>query len=813
MFLESLVFDIRYALRGIRRSPLFAGSVAATIGLGLGVLCSGFTILNGYFLKPIDLPDARSLYGLSWDTKSVTRHGFRLSDVEALRDDSPFFSGLAASADAIIMQDGVAKRGRLVSGNYFQVLRGSMQLGRTLTPADASAPGESAVVVISNGLWRVRYGADPHIIGKEIVLREGRFEVVGVAPAGFGFGDDIATAFWAPLTMARAFGVADPRSGSSDSLLSVIVRLKDRSAEPQVRAWFDTWARQRFLESSDEAPVAVRVEPRGDRVPLTGLVLTLMLLIVSAFALVLLVACANVTNLMLARGFGRQREIAVRLSLGARRLRVVRQLVIEGLVLGVPAALGGLALTYATARAFPALIAGSIPAGLVPVREIMMPIDPDVRVIAVLCSAAVVAAVFVSFLPALRVTRANLVRASKGEAALDTRGSRLRSGLVALQIGACVLFMVAATGLIDESKRLANPRTGLSYELVSNVNVPPKMREAVAARLASDPAVERVAASWRPPLGGPMRLVDVIASQSRIERAAGFMVVSPEYFPAFGVRIVRGRAFTTQEADDAAPVALVSEATARTLWPGLDPLGQTLQLVPSQGPGRGPAGSAAVRRQPDHASVRIIGVTEDVTSGLATDGIDPSCVYFATGFGASGDLSLLVRARRDTAAVQAAVAAAVAAIDPNAAYQAPSMREILGFQVWAFQAFSVTASLLGVIGLVLAFSGTYAVVAFLLAQRTREFGIRMAIGASVRHIVAGMMSETMRTASIGVGAGLVVAFALARAFGGVIPIIPSFALRPYLVGALVVLAATTTAALLPSRRVGRIDPSSALRAE
>jgi predicted permease len=813
VFLESLILDIRYALRGIRRSPLFAGSVAATIGLGLGVLCSGFTILNGYLLRPIDLPDARSLYALSWDTTSVTRHGFRLADVEALRDEAPFFAGVAASADAVIMQDGVAKRGRLVSGNYFQVLRGSMQLGRTLTTADAPAPGGAAVVVISDGLWRVQFGADPRIIGKEIVLRQGRFQVVGVAPPGFGFSEDIGTSFWAPLTMARAFGVADPWSGSGEYLLSVIVRLHDRSADPQVRAWFDTWARQRFPESTNEAPVAVRVEPKGDRIQLNRLTVTLLLLLVSAFGLVLLVACANVTNLMLARGFGRQREIAVRLSLGARRARVVRQLVIEGLVLGVPAALGGLALTSVTARAFPVLLAGSFPVGVVPIKEIMMPIDPDVRVISVLCSAAVVAAVFVSLVPALRVTRANLVRASKGEAALDTRGSRLRTGLVALQIGACVLFIVAATGLIDESKRLANPRSGLSYELVSNVNVPQRMRAAVAARVASDPAVELVAASWRPPMGGPLRLVDVVATQSRIERAAGFVVVSPEYFPVFGIRITRGRAFTKQEADAAAPVAVVSEATARTLWPGLDPLGQMLQLVPPRRSARGPAGSVPEQRLPDYASVRIIGVAEDVTNGLATNGIDTSCVYFATGFGAPGDLSLLVRARRDTAAVQAAVTAAVTAIDPNASFQAISMREILGFLVWAFQAFSVTASLLGVIGLVLAFSGTYAVVSFLLAQRTREFGIRMAIGASVRQIVAGMMGETMRTASIGLGVGLLVAFALARAFGGVVPIIPSFAARTYLLGAIVVLAATATAALLPSLRVGRINPSNALRAE
>ena len=214
MFLESLMFDIRYALRGIRRSPLFAVSVAATIGLGLGVLCSGVTVINGYLLRPVDLPEARSLYALSWDTATVTRHGFRRSDLEALSDAVPFFSGLVATADAVITEDGVQRVGRLVTGNYFQVLRGRVQLGRTLTPADAPAPGGSAVVVLADGIWRVRYGADPQIIGQEIALGRSRFVVVGVAPPGFGLPGDESAAFWAPLTMARAFGVADPWSGA-----------------------------------------------------------------------------------------------------------------------------------------------------------------------------------------------------------------------------------------------------------------------------------------------------------------------------------------------------------------------------------------------------------------------------------------------------------------------------------------------------------------------------------------------------------------------------------------------------------------------
>jgi predicted permease len=507
---------------------------------------------------------------------------------------------------------------------------------------------------------------------------------------------------------------------------------------------------------------------------------------------------------MLARGFGRQREIAVRLSLGATRMRVARQLVIESLVLSVPAALCGLALTYATARTLPAVIAGSFPIGVVPLRETMLPVDPDARVMTVLCVAAVAAAILVSFVPAIHVTRANLVRASRGEAALDTRGSRLRTSLVALQIGASVLFIVTAIGFVEESRRLANPNAGLSYELVSIVRVPPERREAVAARLAADPSVDLVTAAWKAPLAGALPLLDVVASETHIERAAGFMVVSPDYFPMFDVRVVRGRAFTKREADDDAAVAVVSQATAAALWPNLDPLGQTLQLLPARG---------VSQRRPRHTNVRIIGVAEDVVNGLILNGIDTTCVYFATGFRSAGDMSLLVRARSETAAVKAAVTEAVVALDPDAPYRVVSLRELLGIQAGAFSVISGAASLLGVIGLVLAFSGTYAVVAFLVAQRTREFGIRMAIGATLNQIVTGMLRETLRTAAIGLGAGLAVALALVRTFSGTIPIVPAFTLRPYLIGASIVLAATATAVLLPSLRASRIDPSSALRAE
>ena len=741
---------------------------------------------------------------MSWDTETVRRQRFRLADFEALSESTPSVFALSAGQEAVVMQEGVPLQGVLVTGNFFQVIGARPVLGRTLTPADATAPGGVAVAVLSEFAWRSRYGADPAIVGRRIPLGRQQFEVVGVIRRGMELPGMQSAGFFVPLTMARAFDVADPWSDSASHSLFVVGRLHEGTTESQARAWFDVWLRQRFPPGSESEPVTVRVESRSVVLPLTGTTWTMFALIVAAFGLVLLVACANVTNLMLARGFGRQREIAVRLSLGANRRRVVRQLVIESLILAVPAAAVGLALTFATARIFPALIVATFPPNVVRVEIALLPLEPDLRVLAVLFAAAMLSAVTVGLAPAVRVTRANLVRAARGEAALDTQRSRLRTGLVAMQIGACVIFLIGAIGLLDEARRMANPNPGLSYERVADVRVAPRLRADLADRLASDPLVERVAVAWRAPLAGTLQRVGVVASQSRIEQAAGYMVVSPAYFPLFDIQVVRGRAFTDLEADEGAPVALVSAATARTLWPGLDPIGQTLDIrsvgVQSQ-------------RPPDHARVRIVGVVEDVVSGTLIEGVDATCVYFATGLRSPVPMSLLVRGRSDIADVRASIARAVDAFEPDAPYRIFPLREMVGIFAWVFQAFSVTASLLGIIGLLLAFSGTYSVVAFLVAQRTPEFGIRMALGASARQIIEGMMGETLHIALFGLGAGLAVALALERALRGAIETIPKFGPRSYVISAAIVLAATAVAALLPSLRASRIDPSKALRAE
>lgn len=300
-----MLADLRYALRSLRRSLLFAISVTTTIGLGLGVLCSGFTILNAYILKSIDLPEPHTLYELSWDTSTTRRHRFRLDDFEALRDNTPHFAPMAAGTDTTVMQDDVAMTGLLVTGDFFQVLRLQPAMGRALLQSDAAVPGQGSVVVLSDGVWRRRFGGDPAIVGQTIVLRQQRFDVVGVLPRGFSLPGLEIVGFYVPITMASAFDVPNPWSETSPPSLLTFGRLANGATESQARAWLAVWLRQRFPQASESTPTAVRVEPRGKRIPLDGIVLTMFLLIMSAFALVLFVACANVTNLVLARGYGR----------------------------------------------------------------------------------------------------------------------------------------------------------------------------------------------------------------------------------------------------------------------------------------------------------------------------------------------------------------------------------------------------------------------------------------------------------------------------------------------------------------------------
>lgn len=812
--MDSLWQDIRYAGRTLRRAPLFAATVAATMGLGLGLLGSAFTLLNAYFIRPIDLPNPRALYALSWDTGATAGNGmarqrFSLADYDVLRPEAARLAELAAVRDVRVMHDTVATGGLLVTGNYFAMLGARPALGRLLRPDDVAVQGGEAVVVLSHRAWRSRYGADPAIVGQRISLGQQRFEVVGVAEPHAHLTNQEFVNFWAPLTMAGAFSGVDPGSERDARTLLVISRLRDGTSAASLRAWLDVWLRQRVpLDAAAPVTVTAHADSLATRILLDGGTLTLLVLIMSAFGLVLLVASANVTNLMLARALGRQPEIAVRLALGASRWRVARQLIVESLVLAVPAAAAGLALVMVLARAFPAAILATFPVGLLPVENVLEPLDPDLRVLAFLAAAAVLSAVSIALAPAARLAGMRLAQASRGEASMDVRRSRLRSGLVAMQIGACALFLVGAMALVGESSRLANLQFNLTLERVSAIGIDPKVRPALAARLRSEPLVEQVVAASRPPLLGEGAAPAAVATASAtsIALTTGYTVVSPGYFSMFEIRIVRGRAFTPAESVASEPVAIVSDGMAATLWPGQDALGQTLDLAAAPGGRPDP-------RLP-RGRVRVIGVAEDVANWSMLRGIDPSWIYFPTDLPAVVDMRLIVKSRTDDiGALRSAVAAAVAEVAPDVPFDVTSLPVLLGSGVWIFRAFSVAASVLGVVGLLFAYSGTHAVVSFLVAQRRREFGVRMALGASPWRIVRAMLMETSRTASIGLVAGLTIAAGVMQLLSGSIAILPRVGVAPFIAGAAIVLVASVVAALSPLRAAARIDPAEALRSE
>ena len=805
---DSLFQDIRYALRTLRRSPLFVVTVAATMGLGLGLLGSAFTILNAYLLKPINLPDPQALYSVGWSKDAPERRErFRLSDVEALQQDAPHFSQVTAALDVTVMEESVATRGFLVSGNYFDVLGARPAVGRLLRPDDAAARGGGAVVVLSHDLWRSRYGSNPAIVGQRISLGRQRYDVVGVADPDARVSGQEGLSFWIPITMAGAFPVADPLSESAEPSLFVIARLRQDATAASARAWLDVWLRQRFPPSADTVAPVARLDSLATRLPFNGPMVRLVTLIMSAFGLVLLVACANVTNLMLARAMARQPEVAVRLALGATRWRVARQLIVESLVLAAPATAIGLGLVVVTARVFPAAILATFPAGVLPIETLLIPLDPDVRVMAMLAGAALVSAVLITLAPTGRLAGLRLSQASRGEVSPDARGSRLRAGLVAMQIGACAAFLVGAVTLLDESSQITNRERNLEYERVTMVVMDPKVRATVVERLASDPAIDQVALSLKPPtLNGTLPTARATASATSLTQMAGFTIVSPGYFPLFDIELVRGRVFTPEEAAAGADVAVVSRATAAALWPGLDAVGQMLEFAE--------VASGRPDRQPPHRRVRIVGVVEDVATGSIIDGLDPSCVYFVTDVRSTADLSLLVSGRvNNVEAVRSAMAAAVKAAAPDASFRVVSLQTLIGVAAWALGAFSTTAWVLGVVGLLFAYTGTHAVVSFMVAQRTREFGVRMALGANARQIVQGLLTQMSRTASIGLAAGLLASAGVMRLFSRANEILPDSGWRALLVGAAIVILATAVAALAPLRDAARIDPARALRAE
>jgi predicted permease len=415
--IETTWHDLRYAIRGFRRTPTFALTVVFTIALGLGILTALFTVLNAYYIRPLPVRDPLSLYEFLWQDHAGSYHDFSWPEYRDFLAENPAFSEVLAFRRAEARVDGRHVSGILVNGEYFAMLGVGAALGRTLLPSDASTPGSQPVIVLSYSAWQNQFGGDPNIVGRKILLRGHPFEIVGVTASGFNALGERPTDFWASLTMVSHFDTGPDLFGPGrPRVLGMVGRLKPAVDVRQAQAGVTLWV-QRFTASSPtpERCASVVFVSRATAKPFNPKNTLMFSLVMVAFTVVLLIGCTNVANMMLARGVSRQQEIGIRLSLGATRGRLIRQLLTESILLALPAAAVGLVLSQAIIGLCIRVLFATIPQGNAAFLHKIPALPLDVRVAGFGLAAALLSALSFGLAPALQATRTNVMQAARGD--------------------------------------------------------------------------------------------------------------------------------------------------------------------------------------------------------------------------------------------------------------------------------------------------------------------------------------------------------------------------------------------------------------
>ncbi len=799
-WITTLFQDAVYAARGLRRSPIFAATAVATIALGLGLDTALFTVFNAYYFAPVNVRDPHSLYDISWRDRAGGFHGYAWPEYQEFLSQNPPFSEVTAYQGAEVRLNGRAAYGLLVTAEYFAMLGGHASLGRTLLPEDA--PGNE--IVLSHLAWQNRFGSDPAMVGKTLLLHGRTFRVLGIAQAGFRGLGARPVDFWVPLTAAAQingrqpdlFGPQHPRS------LTIIARLKPEYGSSQSEAAATLWIRRLTAgdPDSEKAVQAVLTSVATYKPWKPSNTLTFAPILV-AFSLVLLLGCANVANMMLARALSRQRELGIRVSLGASRARLIRQLLTESAVLALPAAAAGFAASQFLIWISIHVLYATLPPGIAGFAEKLPELSPDLRVFGYNLAIALASAVLFGLAPALRATRKDVIQAVQGDIATAFGPSRLRNLLVVAQVTVCALLLITTGVLLRGVLRAEDLSTSLSKRETIEIVPDEDFRARTLDRVSRDPAVDLLAAALTSPVARPFFLT-VRAQDGGALLKMSVNSVSPEYFTLFDLPVLRGRNFTREEARAADPVVIVSHTAAQRLWPNQDPVGRSLRLVPD---------SATSPRFRTFPTARVIGVSRDDLSRWITDGEERTLIYFPSTAQAAGNV-LFAGVRSDVETARRSLDAGLAAIDPSAAVtQRFQVRDFAAEEGYTFRLAYWATSAIGLLALLLTLTGIYGVVAFLVSQRKKEIGIRMALGATSGAISGLIVKQSMRLALIGTASGAALALGVSKALSSSLVIINTFDALTYLAGVLLVLAACAFAAYFPTRRATRIDPVASLR--
>jgi len=805
--------DLRYAIRTLRQSPGFALTAIASIGLGIGANSAIFSLADGLLLRPLPVPNPSRVVTLRSRTPSGKLGELSYPDFADLRDHNQSFDGLVAYqvAPCGMATDPKAQPqlrfGFQVSGNFFRVLEIKPQIGRGFKPEEVQVPGRDAVVVLGNDFWKSEFAGDPSVIGRSIRINGIDFTVIGVAPKSFtGMDQFLRPAFFLPAMMGPKIYTRDLLTARGDRGWLVKGRLKSGVSSQSAEAEIAALAKSLELSypATDRAfGMAIRTETqtRLDRGPGNAAILDLLF---PAVILALLIACANVANLTLGRGRARAREIAVRLAIGAGRARLVRQLMTESLVIALAGAGLGLLMAQFVVEAFSnAQIPSDIP--------IQLSFELDQRVLWFTILVAGACAILFGLAPALRSTRTDLVPALKAGDSIQNRNHWFgRNALVTLQIAGSLVLLVAATQLFRGFSYLVSHGPGFRTDHLIMMSFDPtlvrytpqqieQLDKKLIDRAQALPGVKSAALCFSIPLGTNQQEYEEVIPEGFQFRPGQNSVnvqantVSPGYFDTFGVPLLRGRAFQATDLADSPRVAIVNETFARRYF-GTNPIGKRFRLKDQDGPW-----------------VQIVGVT---ATGKYNVMFEPPTdfLYLPLSQQPHLHMTLLAASNGDPSELAAPLREMVRSIDSNLPVY--GVRTAGNFfeqgSVALLRRMEGIVASAGLLGLVLALVGLYAVVAYQVTRRTREIGIRMAVGADSRRVTRMILKQACTIGVTGVGIGVVLSLAGGRALTSAVGM-PAF--DPVLFGLVpaMLLSVTILAASIPARRAARIDPIQALR--